>query len=187
MRFDKYLKNNEFKYLKELICLGEYIELNEVSNETFKEIRHLPGKMGFKVTKTDTIFSYLKRASKGVDELFRIASLYLITDIKDSKSRAELVRDAKKEISKLNIKEVTAFLLQLDKSSLGLTSQIRHILISVFGIEITTYNKWMEDVKFIKDELRQIKIVLKRMKAGDKEFKALENFEKLILQWGGEK
>ena len=180
MRLKEYIKDNKFRYLAELISLGEVLELNETSDQTLKALRSVGDKLGLKVVRSDSLFDYLKRAGKATDDLVRLASLYLLTDISNSKFKSEIVRDAKKILKKLDKREIMAFIMQLDRSTLGITSHLRHITMSVFGVEITTYNHWLKNVDYLKNEIKNMKITLKGMQGTEDEIKALKYFENLV-------
>lgn len=174
MKFKNHLKEQE--YIENFIIITELAnssEVNEMSKKTVEYIKQLGKKFGVRVKPSESIFTYLKRFGKGMDDLFRIASLYLLTDIKDRESRRQLEQDAKEVLKKVKKKELIAFLIQLDKLSFGLTAHFRHFFQSVLGLEIATYNKWMEDKEYIEKEVRHIKNVMKRM--------GLENSKEMIL------
>lgn len=179
MKFKNYLQKNEI--IVDYLILMEGKQLNEMSNDTFETIKKVGKKLGVRIKKSDTVFTYLKKFGRGVDDLIRLSSLYLITDITDSKSRKDIVQDAKNILKGMNKKEIAAFIFQLDKATVGITAHLRHIMQSIFGLEVATYNNWMEDIDYIKKELRHIKTVLKRMGNSEKELKMAEKFEKMIL------
>lgn len=182
MRLSSHITETEFPHFQEFLEIYKYIQpVNEMSNETFDTIKKLGAKLGFHVKKSDSLFDYLKRAGKGVNDLFRTAVLFGMTDIKDSKSRKELVGDAKKTLSKVNKKEVAAFLMQLDRGTIGLTGPIRHILMSFFGIELATYNQMKDDLTWLKDESKLIRKKLNKMgMAKSQEYELIKKFENLI-------
>ena len=181
MKFKNYLTTDEYiNNFIDIYCLSNN-ELNEMSTETFNIIKKVGDKLGVRVKKSESIFTYLKRAGNNFNDLFRLASLYLLTDVIDSKSRANIVKDAKDVINKLDRKELIAFLLQIDKASFGLTAHIRHVFQSIFGLEIATYNKWLEDKEYIEKELRHIKFVMNKMGLDNtKEMELLLKFQKGI-------
>jgi hypothetical protein len=174
MRLKKHLNNNT---LNDYIMICESIGINEMSGDTYDKIVEIGKKMGFKVKKSKTLMDYFKGAGSGLEDLLRYATLYMMTDVGDSKTRKELVRDAKRTIKSVNKKDVAAMLIMLDKVSLGLTSHVRHIFQGVFGIELSTVNYWMDDVEYIEKEIKNIRVVLNRMGGMDKELAALDRFE----------
>lgn len=182
MKFKTHIEKQE--YIDNFIIIYQLSEghsLNEMSQETIDSIKRLGKKFGIRIKPSESVFSYIKKFSRGLDDLFRYASLYMLTDVRDSKTRKELVQDAKKTINKLDKKELIAFLIQLDKVSFGLTAHFRHFFQSVLGLEIATYNKWLEDKEYIEKELKHIKIVMKRMGLeNSKEMKMLMNFQNSI-------
>ena len=177
MRLHRYINENNF--LNEYLTLCETLRLDEMSGDTFEKIKAAGKKLGFKVKKSKSLFDYLKGVSRGTEDLLRYATLYMMTDVKDSESRKELVKDAKNTLRSVNKKDVVGLLMQLDKSSLGLTSHVRHIFQSIFGIEIATVNYWYEDVEYIQKEMRHVRVVLNRMDAKE-ELKALDKFEESL-------
>jgi hypothetical protein len=175
MRFENYL-NEKPSFLQDYLILCESLELNEMTIDTFNIIKAAGKKMGFKIKKSKSLIDYFRSAERGVEDLLRYATLFMMTDIKDNASRKELIGDAKKVFKSINKKDVAGMLMQLDKASLGLTSHIRYIFQSVFGIEISTTNYWYDDIEYIKKELRHTRKVLNKMDA-KKELKALDTFE----------
>jgi hypothetical protein len=182
MKLHNHIKNKELSGFQDFLSIYEYIQpVNEMSNETFETIQKLGAKLGFQVKKSDSLFDYLKRAGKGVNDLFRTAVLFGMTDITDKKSRKDLVSDAKKTLSKVNKKEVAAFLMQLDRGTIGITGPIRHILMSFFGIELATYNQMKDDLTWLKDEAKLIKRKLSKMgMVKSEEMELIKKFENLI-------
>lgn len=183
MRLLHHLQQNNV--LESHLVLCESLEMNEMSNETLKKLKLLGKKMGFKVKPSKSLIDYMKQAEGGLEDLLRYATLYMMTDVKDKQSRKELVGDAKKVLKGIEKRDLAGFLMQLDKVSLGLSSHIRHIFQSVFGIEITTINNWLDDAKYLEKELRHIRRVLNRMDNTEGELRALDKFEgslKDILQ-----
>lgn len=132
--------------------------------ETFEAIKKAGNKLGFKVKKSDTLFDYIKKFGTGFEDLLRYACLYLYTDVRDSSIRKELVQDMKQTLKGVNKEELTAFFMQLDRASFGLTGHLRHIFMSLFGIEITTYNKFVTDKEWLEKEFKDIEDVLKKSK-----------------------
>ena len=178
MRLQAYI--NEDNILSEYIGLGELLRLDEMSGDTFEKLKSAGKKMGFRIKKSKSLVDYFKGAGRGTEDLLRYATLFMMTDVRDNESRKELIKDAKNVFKSINKKDVTAMLMQLDKASIGLTAHIRHIIQSVFGIEIATINYWYEDIEYIKKELRHVRKVLDRMGGTEKEIKALDTFEKAM-------
>lgn len=182
MRLSNHMKNEEFPGFREFLSIYLYIQpVNELSDETFQTVKKLGEKLGFKVQKSDSLFDYLKRAGKGVNDLFRTAAIYSMTDLTNKKFRKQLEADAKKTLNKLNKKEVVAFLMQLDRGTIGLTAHIRHILMSFFGIEFATYNRWVDDLQYLQQEVKMIKKKLNQMGLGNsEEMKIIQKFENMV-------
>lgn len=180
MRLKGYIKDNKFRYLTELISLCEVMELNETSARTLKALRTVGNKLGLKVVASDSLFDYIKRAGKNIDDLVRLAAIYLSTDVANKKFKNEIIVDAKKILKKLDKREIMAFLMQLDRSTLGITAHLRHITMSVFGVEVTTYNHWLKNVDYLKSEIKNMKSTLKGMKDTEEEIIVLKHFENLV-------
>jgi hypothetical protein len=125
---------------------------------------------------------YIKRAGSGIENLLRYATLYAFA--RDPKQKKEFVEDMRKSMKTMSKKEVISFFMQLDRAALGITAIPRHVLMSVFGLEIATYNQWMEDVDYMKKEIKHIRKTLKRMGDTEAELKALDKFEKKISKLG---
>ena len=172
-------KWEDYKFLPQYLQLMSHMRLDE--GKMFDLIQSLGVKLGLKVKKSDSIFKYLKDFGKEVDDIIRLSSLYLITDITDSKSRKDIAKDIKNILKRTDKKEMAAFMLMLDKDTIGITSHFRHLMHSLFGIEVSVYHKWLDDIEYMKKELRQIRIVLKRMGGTEKELSALKQFENIIL------
>jgi hypothetical protein len=64
----------------------------------------------------------------------------------------------------------------------GLTSIVRHILMYVFGIEITTYNKWENDINYMLSHLDKVKKVLMNMHPTEEEIRAFDNLYIVIMK-----
>lgn len=183
MRLKQYTDKQSYPFLSGYMSLMEFASpINEVSDETFETIKAVGKTLGVRIKRSDSLFDYLKRAGRGINDLFRHTALFLSTDLGNKDMQRKIIQDAKQTIRKLDKKELVAFLLQLDRGTLGITSHIRHVLMSFFGIEIATYNKWLEDKIYIEKELRHIKIVLKRMGFDEKskEYKAITRFENIF-------
>ena len=185
----EYIKNNgqmplplkweDYKFLPQYLQLISDMRLDE--GKTYDFVKSLGRKLGLKIERSDSIFKYIKDFGKGMDDIIRLSSLYLITDITDFKSRKIIAKDIKKVIKNTNRKKLVAFMLMLDKDTLGITTHFRHLLHSVFGVEVSSYDNWLEDIEYMKKELKNIKVVLKRMGNTEKELAALKQFNNIIL------
>jgi len=184
MKFNEYLKEADFTFLSEYITICEAAMLSEMSNEKFEEIRLAAKKLGLRVNRSDSIFDFLKDAGRTVSDFFRSAVLYASTDIRDKKTKKLFVSDMKQALSGINKKEMTAFLLILDKSTLGLTSHIRHILQGLFGIEVTgyyqLYQQHQQNIINMRRELKTLKQHMAKRGAGPDDMKIVSHFELLI-------
>ena len=179
MRFENYL-NDKSSFFQDYLVLCESLELNEMADDTFYKLKQAGKKMGFNVKKSKSLVSYFKNINTGAEDLLRYAALFMLTDIKDNASRKELTQDAKKVFKRINKKDVTNMLLQIDKSTVGVSSHIRHIFQSAFGIEVTSYTNWLKDAEYISNTLKELKITLKRMGDTEEELKALDKFERSL-------
>jgi len=180
-RFENYL-NEKPTFFKDYLILCESlgIGLNEMTDDTFHKLKKAGKKMGFNVKKSKSLVSYFKSINTGAEDLLRYAALYMLTDIKDNASRKELTQDAKKVFKRINKKDVTNMLLQMDKSTIGVTSHVRHIFQSAFGIEVSSYTNWLKDAEYISNTLKDLEITLKRMGDTDEELQALDKFKKSL-------
>jgi hypothetical protein len=178
MKLEKHIKENSFPNLEFLCHALDLENLDEgVSGETFETLKRAADKLGFRLHKSETIFDYFKKMGRGMNDLLRTASLFMLTDIKDRKTRAVLIKDAKKIIKKANKKEITAFLMQLDKATLGITSHLRHIITSVFGLELTTYMRFVPDTDYIEAELKRVREVMRKKGMSDDDILMVKDVE----------
>jgi len=188
MRLNSFMNEEieEFPAFTGLLFFAEgALGLNEVSDETIQSLKKLGAKVGVRVKKTDSIFTYLKRAGRGMENLLRYASMFMMTDVTDNKTRKKIMQDIKKETKKVDKKAMMDFFMQIDKGLLHFTSIPRHVLMSLFGIEVTTFHKWMEDREYIEKETRHIRKLLQKMEGADKELALLDRFEKSLLKMVG--
>lgn len=184
MRFDEYVKPIEFTYLTEYVTICEAVMLSEMSNQKFEEIRLAAKKLGLRINRSDSIFDFLKDVGTTTSDFFRAAVLYASTDMKDKKTKQGFVSDMKSSLSRINKKEMTAFLLILDKSTLGLTSHVRHILQGLFGIEVTgyyqLYQQHQQNIINMRRELKTLKSHMNNRGAGPDDMKIVAHFETMI-------
>jgi len=180
MRFEQYINEKSYNNFHGLLLVCDATNLNESDDKVFKVIKSAGDKLGLRVVRSNTLVGLFKVYSKDFKLLVQYAAEYLLTDIKDSKSRSDIVKKAKKISNKINRKDMLSFLMQFDKLTLGITSHIRHIFQSVFGIQIDSYNNWLDNYNYILSEIDKIRAVLKKMGNSDKELKILDQFEKNI-------
>lgn len=156
-------------------------KLDEMSipENLFNSLKRIGEKIGVNVKRSDTIFDYISRAEGGLVDLYTYASLYFLSS--DNKQKEELKQDMKNILKNFNVKEITAFLMQLDRATFGITAHVRHILMSLFGIEIATYNKIHTDVELIQKEIQKVRMLLDKIKAEPKVISALDNFQFLLM------
>ena len=184
MKFNEYLKEEDATYITEYITICEAVMLSEMSNKTFEEIRQAAKRLGLRVNRSDSIFDFLKDVGKTTSDFFRSAVLYASTDMTDKKTKQGFVNDMKSSLSRINKREMTAFLLVLDKSTLGLTSHIRHILQGLFGIEVTgyfqMYQQHQQNIINMRRELKTLKTHMSSRDATPEDMKILTHFQNLI-------
>jgi hypothetical protein len=170
------------KNFSDFLAIYSYIQpINELSDESFNTVKKLGKKLGFKVKRSDSLFKYLKRAGKGINDLFRTAVIFGMTDVTNKKLQKKLIGDAKKTLGSMDKKEVTAFLMQLDRGTIGITAHIRHILMSFFGVEIATYNQWKSDIEYLEHEAEKIQKKLQKMGLDNsQEMELVQKFKNLV-------
>jgi hypothetical protein len=178
MRLQKYI--NESNPLEDYLVLCESLQLNEMTDSTFSKLKQAGKKMGFNVKKSKSLVDYFKGINTGVEDLLRYAALFMLTDVRDNASRKELTQDAKKVFKRIKKKDVTNMLLQIDKNTIGVSSHIRHIFQSAFGIEVTSYTNWLKDAEYLQNSLNDMEVTLKQMGDTEEELKALSRFEKSL-------
>jgi hypothetical protein len=178
MRLEKYI--NESNPLEDYLVLCESLQLDEMTDSTFTKLKQAGKKMGFHVKKSKSLVDYFKNINTGVEDLLRYAALFMLTDVRDNASRKELTQDAKKVFKRIKKKDVTNMLLQIDKNTVGVSSHIRHIFQSAFGIEVTSYTNWLKDAEYLQTSLNGMEVTLKRMGDTEEELKALARFEKSL-------
>lgn len=165
MRFQKYINEDEFNILG-FYCLFDGV--NETSDETFAKLQALGHKVGVRVNRTKTFQDLMGGAGKGLTNLMKLVFDYsLHADILDPAPRKKLEADIKAQFSKVRKEDVVAFMVNLDKTFLGITAIPRHILQNILGVEFTSYNNWASNHDYVRDNMRRIISVLKDM--GDEE------------------
>jgi len=181
MRLNKYIQDNNFPYLSSLLYLTKNDIVNEhiIPDNLFNLLKKIGEKIGINVKRSDTIFDYIEKAQSNLVDLFTYATLYFLS--KNPKQKEQLKKDMADVLKNVNVKEITAFLMQLDRATIGLTAHVRHILMSLFGIEIATYNKIHTDIELIQKELQKIRMLLSKIKAEPKILSAFDNFEFLLM------
>lgn len=175
-KFTTYIDIND-NIIQDICELHNKLNESVIPDVLFNNLKSVASKVGFKVKQSDSIWDYISSAEIEIQEIFNLLCLYVLAD-KENKS--SLKSDIKAAIKKVNTKRFTAFVLMLDKMSFGLTSILRHILMAVFGIEITTYNKWDSDITYILAHLDKIKKVLMRMNPTEEEIRALDKLYRVI-------
>jgi len=200
MKFEKHMKDweqGEFIYFSavlelleaagfddDLLLMEAYPEMAASLKKTsnwYELLKAAAAKMGLRLKRTETIWDYIKKGGTWFEDFFRLISLYLLTDVTDSKTRKLIKKYAKAHLKSVNPKEVAAFILQLDRGLFGLTAHIRHILMSVFGIEVATYNKWLNDPTYIEKEFRHVKYVAAKRGIPSKHIAAIDKLQHQLI------
>jgi len=177
MRLNNYLQNNEYPCISTIMAIMESSHINEmaVPDTVFNYLKTMGNKMGFNIKRSDTIFGYIGRMEENMVDLFTYATLYFFS--KDDTQKKELYGDMKEIIKRVDAREIASFMLRLDKATLGVSSHVKFVLMNLFGIEISTYNKVVSEIEWITKEIGKIKQALHKMNAKPEVFKSLENFE----------
>ncbi len=167
MRFNNYLKEDSFNILG-FVYLYEGQVNEALSDETIQKFQTLGKKMGIKVRKSKTFQHQLKKAGKGVLELMRLVLDYsLHAHILDLDALKKLKNDIKAQFAKVKKEDVISFMVNIDKTFLGLTSIPRHVLQNLLGITVSTYDNWQSNYDYVEKNMLKIISVLDDM--GDKE------------------
>lgn len=165
MRFRQYIMEEDVN------ILGFYYmitELNEISDEFLLKLQILGQKMGVKVRRSKTFHHQLSKAGKGVLHLMKLVMDYSVhADILDTDARKKLEQDIKTSFSKVKKEEVVSFIVNIDKSFLGITAIPRHIIQNLLGITITSYDNWKTNQDYVSLNMEKIIAVLNTM--GDTE------------------
>ena len=145
----------------EFIPLGFYQmfdQLDEaISDDTFHKLQSLGFKFGIKVRRSKTFLDILGNAGKGVLELMKLVAHYSVeADLLDTKARKKLESDIKQQFSKVKREDVIAFIVNVDKTFLGLTSIPRHVLQNLLGIQITSYDNWQSHYDYIEKNMEKM-------------------------------
>lgn len=181
MKLKNYLNEEHYPCLETLLLIlnNNRIDENKITDTLFSGIKKLGSHIGLKVNKVDSVFNYIARAEDEMYDLITYATLYLLTT--DKKMKDELYNNMKDIVQKTNPKRIASFFMQLDKLSFGFTSMFRTMFLTLFGIEISAYYKWVDDISYLKKELKQMRKVLTRMSAPENLISSLDDFEDRIL------
>lgn len=172
------LKDN---IIQDLCDCASHHRLNEaiLPDFIFKNIKDVGSKIGLNVKRSDTFFDYIADAEREIQELFNLICLYILAT---PQNKVELKAEIKTNLKKINHQRLMAFLLMMDKMTFGLTSLIRHVLMGVFGLEISTYNKWSSDITYILSHLDKVKDVLMKLSPTSDEVTAFNHLYDVILK-----
>ena len=165
MRFKNYINEDEENPFAVLGFYQIFDTTNEITDETLVKLQTLGQTMGIKVRRSKTFQEQMKKAGKGVMHLMKLDLDYSIhADIMDSKARNKLAADIKTQFSKVKKHDVISFIVNIDKSFLGLTAIPRHVLQNVLGISITSYDNWETNQDYVIKQLQKVQAVLASMK-----------------------
>jgi len=174
--FNEYLKKDNIFEDISLIILNENIG---VPDSVFDNIKKVGNKIGIQIKRSDTIFDYLERAGKEVSNIIGLICKYIIT--KNGKEKDDLKLKLKSDIKSVNRQRIVSFIMEIDNSFIGLSSMLKLVMRNIFGIEITNYKEWLNDVEYILTSLKKIKKVLIDMNASQDEFDIYNNFYNSII------
>ena len=181
MKIKDYITEDHYPCFENiLLILDNEKVLNEgkIKDSLYMGLRKLGDHLGLKIKKADSVFNYIARAEENLADLITYATLYMLSN--DKKMKDELYLDMKGIVDNLNPKQIASFFIEIDKLSFGLTSIFRNMFLGLFGIEISTYNNWIDDVSYLKKELKNMKKVLIRMSAPEELITSLTDFENRI-------
>ena len=164
MRYSEYIKEEDVNPN----ILGFYHMFNQLdemlSDDTFQKLQALGFKFGIKVRRSKTFQNILAGAGKGVLELMKLVAHYSVhADVMDRAARAKLEADIKAQFAKTSREDVIAFIVNVDKTFLGLTSIPRHVLQNILGIEMSSYNNWQTNQRYVELNMEKIIGALKAM------------------------
>jgi hypothetical protein len=182
MRLKNFIKEKEYNHLSDFISMCESTKV--VPDNTFDALVKAADKVGIRIKRTETVWDYLKDASKKLNNIVRNVAIYLSTDISNKPLKGKIADDIKKEIKTIDKKELFDFLLQLDKSSFGISSHIRHALQSLAGIELSSYNNWLKDHDYIEQEIKNLKAVMQKVGASKEEMQTIDKLQNMISKYG---
>jgi len=167
MKFQQYLNEREFNILGFIYLTNE---INEVSDEFLASLQKLGQKMGIKVRKSKTFQEQLGKAGKGVLHLMKLILDYSVhADILDKEPLLQLEKDIKLQFSKVQKEDIISFIVNIDKTFLGITSIPRHIMQNILGISISTYDNFQSNHDYVYKNMTKIIATLHAMGDTDNE------------------
>lgn len=176
MKFNEYIDKNECGIIRDVCCLNETI----VPEKIYTHIKNIGMKMGIKVSKTTSLFEYLASAERTIVDLFDSLCLYVLAGGQKEKTKQK--DEIRKLIRRIKKEEIVNFLNVLDGLSFGLTSVFRKLLMTIFGLKISSYSDWKNDVDYILDSIKKIRYVMHKREFTDEEMDALDKLEDLIIR-----
>ena len=170
MKFKQYIDEESMNVFGYIYLTNE---LNEVSDDFLLKLQSVGKKMGIKVRKSKTFQNQINKAGKGVLHLMKLVLDYsLHDDIFDIQAGKKLEQEMKSQFSKVKKEDVISFIVNIDKSFIGITSIPRHILQNVLGISITSFDNYVSDVDYIEKNMGKIISSLRDLGAKEEEIMA---------------
>ena len=174
------MNDNIIQDLCDMVLLSDNLnEAKIVPDFLFNNIKKVGSMVGLKIKRADSLIDYVSSAEEEIQELFNLLCLYILAP-KNEKS--SMKAEIKSKLKKINTRRLAAFFMLVDKMAFGMTSIIRHLLIGVFGVEISTYNKWSSDISYILSHLEKIKSVLMSLSPTQEEIDAFNHFYKIVMK-----
>lgn len=173
------INDNIFEDMATIIEFGMVSEM-AVPDPVYQNIKKVGKKIGFKIKRSDTMFDYLARAEREIVDVFNLLCWYILAT--DKKQKEELKDEIKKALLQINRKRLIAFFVQMDKFTFGIMALVRRVVQNIFGIEITSYNTYVQDIEYIVDHLAKIKKVLWKLNPTPEEINAFNQLNDIILR-----
>lgn len=174
------MNDNIIQDLCDMVLLFDNLnEAKIVPDFLFNNIKKVGSMVGLNIKRSDSLIDYVSSAEAEIQELFNLLCLYILAPKEEKpKMKAEI----KAKLKKVNTRRLAAFFMLVDKMAFGMTSIIRHLLIGVFGVEISTYNKWSSDISYILSHLEKIKSVLMSLSPTQEEIDAFNHFYDVVVK-----
>lgn len=150
MKFDKYIVEDQ---------------LNEqFLDNAFLKMKEYGAKMGVKVERTKSIAEMLMDGGRELQRFVSILFHYSThADVLDTAERKKLESDLKTEFKNVDEREVIAFLVALDKLSLGVTSVPRKFLETLIGVKMSAFNTYESELEQLTNSLINAESLLLKM------------------------
>lgn len=178
--YEEELSDNIFLDFSEVLSHSHRLNEAVVPDSVFQNIRRVGEKIGFKINKSDTVWDYIARGEKEIVEIFDLVCLYILAT--DEGSKNELKIEIKQALLSVNRKRIVAFFVQLDKFTFGIVALVRRVIQNVFGVEITSYNQFQQDIDYILTHLGKVKKVLLKLDPTKEEMGAYNHLYDVIMK-----